>query len=118
MTSVKEIRQRLSVFLTDPEQEQEFRTWFALMLRDVHMSSEFGAEALAHEIMWAFHDQRRGLYTPGELMDELKRLATDSGVYFASDPFQVRSGTSNDLRQAAALVLEGSRLDVGFASVS
>ena len=129
MTSTKELRQRLATFLAEPDQEQDFRAWFALVLQDVHKSDP-ATETLAHDIMWAFYDQRRGLCTPSELMCELTRLATDSGVQCGElrpiafsngcvEPFPVKSDTtSTGLQEAAPFVLEASQVDVGFASVS
>jgi hypothetical protein len=102
VTSVKEIKQRLSAFLADPDSEHDFREWFALMLRDVHLSNDQSAEALAHEIMWAFYDQKRGLCSGSKLMDELKRLATDPGVYFVEGTNSVTTGTTSTGLQVAA----------------
>lgn len=118
MVTSKELKQRLVTFLEDPAQEQEFRTWFALVLRDVHASNDPTVEALAHEIMWAFYDQKRGLSSVAELTEQLRRLATESGVHFGPEPFSVMATTSTDLRAAPAYVFEASRVGVGLASVS
>lgn len=118
MTSVKEIKERLKAFLDDPDLEQEFRDWFALALRDVHKSNDPTAEALAHEIVWAFHDQRRGLCSPRQLMDELTRLATDPGVHFGAEPFQVKAdATSTSLLEVPAIVLGTVQVGVERALV-
>jgi len=118
VTSVKELRQRLATFLEKPEQEQEFRAWFALMLRDAHLNDP-AVEVLAHEIMWAFYDQRHGVCTAAELTEELIRLAKDPAVHFGPEPFPVETAnTSTYLQQAAAFVFEASQVDVRFASES
>jgi hypothetical protein len=118
VTSVKELKQRLGEFLADSKSENLFRDWFALVLRDAHRS-DAAVEQLAHKIMWAFLDQKRGLCSPKELMDELTRLATDPGVYFGAEPFPVKADTtSTGLQEVPAFVLEGSPIGVGFASVS
>jgi hypothetical protein len=78
VTSVKDIKDRLRAFLSDPGLEQDFRTWFALMLRDVHGSGDLGAETLAHEIAAAFATQERGPNAPAELTDRLMRLTAES----------------------------------------
>lgn len=57
MASVKELKERLGAFLADPGKEDEFRCWFALVLRDSHEVP--AVEALAHKIMWTFYDQKR-----------------------------------------------------------
>ena len=118
VTSAKELKQRLAAFLADPTQEEEFRTWFALMLRDAHRQSDTAVETLAHEVMWAFYDQKRGLCTSEELMAELTRLATaDPVVRFGEPLYSVVTGSSTVPQPAAELVTGASQVDVGRASV-
>jgi len=111
MTSTKELRQRLATFLAEPEREQDFRAWFALVLRDAHKSDP-ATETLAHDIMWAFYDQRRGLCAPEQLTETLVKLATDS--YLSATQLSVETGASNGDPQGSAATLQ---VGAGCASV-
>jgi hypothetical protein len=116
---VKEIKDRLRAFLADPEQEQEFRVWFALMLRDVHSANNVEAEALAHQIVATFARQEHGPDAPRQLTTELTQLVSESeaGVYFATDPFSVKTGTaSSDLQEGAVFAFEGLQVGAEYAS--
>lgn len=75
ITSTKELKQRLANFLADPKQEQDFRVWFASVLRDAHQLEDPETEALAHEIMWIFYDNSRGFCTVVQLTERLTKLA-------------------------------------------
>jgi len=117
VTSLKELKSRLGEFLANPEVESEFRVWFAEALRDAHKSTDSAVEALAHEIMWAFLDQKRGLCTSAELLEELTRLVTQP--YVCYDPNGVETSTTSSAPlEAAEIVLGASRVAVGCASVS
>lgn len=71
--TANELRNRLKDFLDNPSKEDEFRLWFAEVLRDSHKNPD--VESLAHEIVWAFMDQRRGIRTSAELMRDLSQMA-------------------------------------------
>lgn len=113
VTSTKELKQRLAAFLADPAQEGDFRVWFALALRDVHKSGDPALEGLAHDIMWAFYDQRNGLCTAEELTETLVELATDSAILYGAQQFAVQTGSSTHLQEAAGIVVQ--RVGIGPA---
>jgi hypothetical protein len=99
LTSAKELRDRLSAFLADPNLEDNFRDWFAQALRDSHKSGE-DVEALAHDVMWAFADYRRGLYTSAQLREELDRLSADtSDDWLGNDNAAVKTDVSSTTLQ-------------------
>src|SRR5271157_1653546 len=104
VTSTKELKQRLGQFLADPQSEHSFRDWFALVLRDAHQSGS-DVETLAHEIMWAYLDQKRGLCTPAELLETLNQLATPCDVLFDVKPSVTMAYTSM-VQEEPELVLE------------
>jgi len=108
VTSVKELKKRLGEFLAYPQSEQDFRDWFALALRDAHKSGE-AAEVLAHKIVWAFLDHKRGFYSTSELVSNLSVLAKpDPEIFWGSQPFAVVTGTtSNDPQMIPALEVGG-----------
>lgn len=117
MTSLKELKERLRAFLADPEQEQDFRSWFALVLRDAHLSKDPAVGELAHEVMWAFDDQRRGMTTPAELASTLASLATPTPEVHFELPESVTTGTSTtDLQTARGFDLGVLQVDVRCAS--
>jgi hypothetical protein len=71
--TTKQIKEQLSRYLTGDLEPAEFRDWFALVLRDVHKSTDQNLEELAHEIEWAFCDLDRGV--PSEkVRDALAQL--------------------------------------------
>jgi hypothetical protein len=71
--TLQELKDRLKAFLADSALELEFRGWFACVLRYSRQSGP-EVEHLAHEISWCYLDERRGLYRPGQLMEELTKL--------------------------------------------
>lgn len=117
VTSVKELRDRLREFLADAGKEQEFRDWFALALRDSHKSGA-DVESLAHEIMWAFLDRKRGVYSGQQLADELQRLTVTQEQWVA-DPRTLVSTDALVKPQAAerAFVVGTSQVEIGPALV-
>lgn len=73
--NAKEIREQLGKYVAGDVQPEEFRDWFALVLRDVHQSDDAEAETLVNAIEWEFLDRERGLLTDATLRDQLERLA-------------------------------------------
>lgn len=115
LTSAKELRNRLREFLADVNKEQEFREWFALALRDSHKSGT-DVEALAHEIMWVFLDQRRGLCSPEELSKELQHLTVVPELWTTDERYSVRSDAAlTSLQKAEQYSFAGSRVEIGPA---
>jgi hypothetical protein len=108
MTSVKEIKERLQAFLADPEDAKGFQSWFALALRD---DQDPATETLAHEIMWAYLDQKRGLCTVAELTKILNQLATPCEVLFEEQPSVKTGYTSSSVQAEPVLVLERLQVD-------
>ena len=113
MTSVKELKERLRAFLADPEDAKGFQSWFALALRD---DLDPATETLAHEIMWAYLDQKRGLCTAAELGEILNQLASPCDVLFGVESSVTTGYTSSDPQEVAAFVLGGLRVGVRHAT--
>jgi hypothetical protein len=70
----KEIKTQLSRYLEGKLDATKFREWFALVLRDVHKSSDPLAEPLAHAVEGAFADAENSNCTD-ELRATLEQLS-------------------------------------------
>lgn len=75
MTSFKELQKKLAEYTSGLLPLDEFRTWFAPVLRDVHKSSDADVEKLAHAVEWEFCDLARGS-SEQTMKENLARLAS------------------------------------------
>ena len=110
MTSFKELQKKLAEYTSGLLPVEEFRAWFAPVLRDVHRSGDADAEKLAHAVEWEFCDLERGVSSDAILKENLSRLArvavavsepTNSPVQVQRQELFVSSPTQQVLVQAA-----------------
>lgn len=75
MALAKELRKRLSLYLSGTDDLSKFRDWFVLFLRDAHASGEADTVELADAVDWEFVDFGRGLSaSEAELKNNLREL--------------------------------------------
>src|ERR1700733_8271066 len=74
-TSVKDLKERLGKFLSDPRTDSDFRVWLAALLMDVHQENDSDLADLGFEIRRAFSETADGLYTAVELRSLLSDYA-------------------------------------------
>lgn len=71
----KELQKRLAEYTSGLLSLEEFRMWFAPVLRDAHRSGDADAEKLAHAVEWEFCDLARGS-SEQTMKENLARLAS------------------------------------------
>jgi hypothetical protein len=79
----KEIKGQLFRYVSGELALDAFHNWFAVMLRDVHESNDYEAEALAHAIEWTLCDLERGT-SLREVRERLVALSNPSKAIAAS----------------------------------
>lgn len=69
--SVSDLKNRLREFLSSPQANKEFRTWFLSQLRSVHKANDPELESLVHAVQRMLSDAAQGDCNAEELRDAL-----------------------------------------------
>ncbi|HEV2315430.1 MAG TPA: hypothetical protein VGR94_09015 [Candidatus Acidoferrales bacterium] len=75
LTLCAQLQEKLAEYTSGLMTREEFRTWFAPVLRDVQKLGDLDAEKLAHAVEWEFCDVLRGA-SEQTLKENLARLAS------------------------------------------